>query len=69
LNVKVKAAVDAQVKKFSVNLFLIKINVTGDVKVSESVIIHFKAAVGLCAKACVDISVKEASKIKAICSA
>ncbi|KAF9924889.1 hypothetical protein FBU30_005232 [Linnemannia zychae] len=69
LNVKVKAAIDAQIKKFSVNLLLIKINVTGDVKVSESVIIRFKSAVDLCAKACADISVKEVSKIKTICSA
>jgi len=69
LAAKIKACVDLQVKKFSVNLLLIKISVTGDVKVSESIGLKFKAAVGICAKACADISVKEAIKIKAICSA
>ncbi|KAF9127652.1 hypothetical protein BGX30_014707 [Mortierella sp. GBA39] len=69
LNLKIKSAVEAQIKKFSVNLFLVKISVTGDVKVSESIIVHFKAAIDLCAQACIDISAKEVSKIKTICSA
>ncbi|KAG0054375.1 hypothetical protein BGZ83_011384 [Gryganskiella cystojenkinii] len=68
LKAKVKAAVDLQVKKFSVNLWLVKISVTGGVDVSESISLKFKAAVGLIAKACADLTVKETSKIKAICS-
>ncbi|GJJ77604.1 hypothetical protein EMPS_09963 [Entomortierella parvispora] len=69
LAAKIKACIDLEVKKFSVNLLLVKINVTGDVKVSESIGLKFQAAAGLCAKACADISAKEVSKIKAICSA
>ncbi|KAG0308332.1 hypothetical protein BGZ98_008314 [Dissophora globulifera] len=69
LNVKIKNAIDIQVKKFSVNLFFIKMNVTGDVDVSNNVILRFKSAASLCAKACADISAKEVSKIKIISSA
>ncbi|KAF8976271.1 hypothetical protein BGZ46_008406 [Entomortierella lignicola] len=69
LAAKVKAAVDLQVKKFSVNLLLIKINVSGDVDVSSSLSLRFKAAAGLCAQACADIQAKESIKIKAICAA
>ncbi|KAG0324622.1 hypothetical protein BGZ99_001627 [Dissophora globulifera] len=68
LSAKIKAAIDLQVKKFSVNLFLIKINVTGDVNVSDKVSLKFKAVADMCAKACLDIQAKEVSKIKAICS-
>lgn len=67
LSTKIKTAIDIQVKKFSVNLWLIKINVTGDVDVSNSVIVRFKGAADLCAKACLDISAKEVSKIKGFC--
>ncbi|KAF8985034.1 hypothetical protein BGZ46_006166 [Entomortierella lignicola] len=69
LNAKIKSAIEIEVKKFSINLLLLKINVTGDVDVSESISLRFKAAAGLCAKACADISAKEVSKIKAVCSA
>ncbi|KAG0347475.1 hypothetical protein BGZ54_004908 [Gamsiella multidivaricata] len=69
LAAKVKAAVDLQVKKFSVNLLLIKVNVTGDVDVSAALSIKFKAAVDMCVKACADIQAKEVIKIKTICSA
>ncbi|KAF9995714.1 hypothetical protein BGZ80_007903 [Entomortierella chlamydospora] len=68
LAAKVKAAIDLQVKKFSVNLLLVKINVTGDVKVCSSLSTKFKAAVELCTKACADIQAKEVSKVKAICA-
>ncbi|KAF9924890.1 hypothetical protein FBU30_005233 [Linnemannia zychae] len=66
---KVRAAIEIQIKKFSVNLWLIKINVTGDVAVSNSVALRFKGAVGLVASACTDISAKLVSQIKAIASA
>ncbi|KAF9427743.1 hypothetical protein BGZ94_004252 [Podila epigama] len=69
LQAKVKAAIDLQVKKFSVNLFLVKINVTGGVDVSKSVGIKFKAAASLVVKACADFVAKQASKIRVICSA
>ncbi|KAF9316976.1 hypothetical protein BG003_001358 [Podila horticola] len=69
IQAKVKAAIDIQVKKFSINLILVKINVTGGVDVSNSVGIKFKAAAGLVVKACADIVAKQASKIRAICSA
>ncbi|KAG0353923.1 hypothetical protein BC939DRAFT_495233 [Gamsiella multidivaricata] len=69
LALKIKAAIDIEVKKFSINLWLVKINVTGDVDVSNSVVVRFKAAAGLCAQACADVSVKEVSQIKTICSA
>ncbi|KAG0001713.1 hypothetical protein BGZ80_006522 [Entomortierella chlamydospora] len=69
LAVKIKSAIDIEVKKFSINLLLIKINVSGDLDVSDSVSLRFKSAAGLCAQACIDISAKEISKIKTICSA
>ncbi|KAG0057131.1 hypothetical protein BGZ83_001565 [Gryganskiella cystojenkinii] len=69
LSTKIKSAIDIQVKKFSIDLLLIKISVTGDVDVSNSVVLRFKGAADLCAKACLDISAKEVSKIKAICKA
>ncbi|KAF9337294.1 hypothetical protein BG006_005505 [Podila minutissima] len=69
IQAKVKAAIDIQVKKFSINLILVKINVTGGVDVSNSIGIKFKAAAGLVVKACADIVAKQASKIRAICSA
>ncbi|KAG0269120.1 hypothetical protein BGZ95_002184 [Linnemannia exigua] len=68
LAAKIKAAVDLQVKKFSVNLILIKINVSGEVKVAESVAAKFKAAAGICASAAAQIQAKEVIAIKAICS-
>ncbi|KAF9909606.1 hypothetical protein EC991_008262 [Linnemannia zychae] len=68
LSAKIQAAVDLQVKKFSVNLLLIKINVTGQVKVAESVAAKFKAAAGICASAATQIQAKEVVAIKAICS-
>ncbi|KAG0327585.1 hypothetical protein BG004_002751 [Podila humilis] len=68
IQAKVKTAIDIQVKKFSVNLILIKINVSGGVDVSNSVGIKFKAAAGLVVKACADFVVKQSSKIRAICS-
>ncbi|KAF9276099.1 hypothetical protein BGZ88_001938 [Linnemannia elongata] len=68
LATRVKAAIQIQVKKFSVNLWLIKINVTGDVEVSNSVSLRFKNAAGLVASACADISAKLVSQIKTIAS-
>ncbi|KAG0265600.1 hypothetical protein BG011_004391 [Mortierella polycephala] len=69
LQAKIKAAVDLQIKKFSVNLLLIKLNVTGDVNVSKQVGIKFKATADVCAKACASIEAKEVIQIRAICSA
>ncbi|KAG0036884.1 hypothetical protein BGZ82_003507 [Podila clonocystis] len=69
LATKIRTAIDIQIKKFSINLWLIKINVTGDVDVSNTVIFRFKAAAGLCAKACADISLKQVSDIRALCAA
>ncbi|KAF9351327.1 hypothetical protein BGX26_010649 [Mortierella sp. AD094] len=68
LNAKIKAAIDLQVKNFSINLLLIKISVSGDVDVSSSLSLRFKAAAGLCAKACADIQAKEVIQVKAICA-
>lgn len=66
---KIRTTIDIQIKKFSINLWLIKIYVTGDVDVSNTVIFRFKAAAGLCAKACADISLKQVADIRAICAA
>ncbi|KAI9242410.1 MAG: hypothetical protein BYD32DRAFT_238893 [Podila humilis] len=67
LATKIRTSIDIQIKKFSINLWLIKIHVTGDVDVSNTVIFRFKAAAGLCAKACADISLKQVADIRAIC--
>ncbi|KAG0212078.1 hypothetical protein BGX28_006839 [Mortierella sp. GBA30] len=69
LGAKIKTAIDIQVRKFSINLWLLKINVTGDVDISNNVILKFRTAAGVCAKACADMSAKEVSQIKTICSA
>lgn len=69
LATKIRTAIDIQIKKFSINLWLIKIYVTGDVDVSNTVIFRFKAAAGLCAKACADISLKQVADIRTICAA
>ncbi|KAF9897332.1 hypothetical protein BX616_005776 [Lobosporangium transversale] len=69
LAAKIKAAIDLQIKKLSINLLLLKIKVTGDVNVSANVAHKFKAAVDLCTKACADIQVKQAIKVRSICSA
>ncbi|KAF9959066.1 hypothetical protein BGZ70_008987, partial [Mortierella alpina] len=61
LEARIRAAIDLEVRKFSVDLWLIKINVTGDLDISHDVSLRFKGAAGISAKACADISVKEAS--------
>lgn len=68
LATKIRTAIDIQIKKFSINLWLIQIQVTGDVDVSNTVIFRFKATAGLCAKACADISLKQVADIRAICA-
>ncbi|KAG0197417.1 hypothetical protein BGX28_009098 [Mortierella sp. GBA30] len=67
LAAKVKAAVDLQVKKFSVNLWLIKVNVTGAVDVSSEISTKFKAAAGIVVKACASIKAKLVAQVKALC--
>ncbi|KAF9093666.1 hypothetical protein BGX29_004902 [Mortierella sp. GBA35] len=69
LATRVRAAIEIQVKRFSINLWLIKINVTGDVAVSNSVALRFKSAATLVAQACADVSAKLVSQIKTITSA
>ncbi|KAF9972994.1 hypothetical protein BGZ73_003793 [Actinomortierella ambigua] len=68
LAARVKAAVDVQLKKFQINLLLIKINVTGDVAVSKSIGIKFKVAASVVAKACAEISAKLIAQIRAVCA-
>ncbi|CAO3574112.1 unnamed protein product [Mortierella alpina] len=69
LQARIKAAIDLEVRRFSVDLWLVKINVTGDLDISQDVSLRFKGAAGISAKACADISAKEVSQIRAICSA
>ncbi|KAG0226249.1 hypothetical protein BGW42_003808 [Actinomortierella wolfii] len=68
LAAKIKAAVDVQLKKFQINLLIVKIKVTGDVAVSSSISAKFKVAASVVAKACADISVKLIAQIRAICA-
>jgi len=68
IQLKVKAAIDAKIKA-SINLIILKIQVTGDADISKSLALKFKAVAGICAKACLDITVKEVAQIKKICKA
>ncbi|KAF9574618.1 hypothetical protein EC968_006033 [Mortierella alpina] len=69
LEARIRTAIDIAIKKFSIDLWLIKINVTGDLEISRDVNLKFKRAAGISAKACADISAKQVSQIRAICSA
>ncbi|KAF9959626.1 hypothetical protein BGZ72_009206 [Mortierella alpina] len=69
LEAKIRTAIDIEVRKFSIDLWLVKINVTGDLDISHDVSLRFKGAAGISAKACADISAKQVSQIRTICSA
>ncbi|KAF9961536.1 hypothetical protein BGZ65_010554 [Modicella reniformis] len=68
LAVNIKRDIDLEVEKFSIDLWFIKITVSGDLDVSNSVLLRFKGAAGISAKKTVEITAKEVSMIRTICS-
>ncbi|KAF9582838.1 hypothetical protein BGW38_010697 [Lunasporangiospora selenospora] len=68
LDARIKAAVEVQLKKFQLNLLIVRISIKGDIEVSKSIVIKFKATAGLIVKACASIQAKLVSQIKTICA-
>ncbi|KAF9557783.1 hypothetical protein EC968_007430 [Mortierella alpina] len=66
LAAKIKACIDVQLKNLNINLLLVKIQVTGDAKISASLYAKFKLAVKVVAKVCADVKASLIAQIKAL---
>ncbi|KAG0221984.1 hypothetical protein B0O80DRAFT_451977 [Mortierella sp. GBAus27b] len=67
LSAKIKREIDIETGK--INLWFVKIQVTGDVDVSQSVLVRLDTAVGASVQKVTDLARKEVVRIQAICAA